>query len=152
MRTFLATGSLGPLSLGLEAGRVEALVGAPPDRWGGSERADLANIWCYGDVELHFSRQTRTLALIFADTFETLSGGPSLEIDPWICSSSTTLEQAMAALDEAGLAYEQRAPTPAQAEGRVLTLRSGVELGFVPESETLLTLRTLSLVDLALFE
>ncbi len=53
-----------------------------PDYFGIGDTLDNAAIWCYGNVELHFDQQK--LFMIYSDYIKDLSGGKSLELNPWI--------------------------------------------------------------------
>ncbi len=53
-----------------------------PDGIESGEKIKNTNIWCYGNLELHF--YNHKLFLIFSDYIETLSGGDSIDFDKWI--------------------------------------------------------------------
>ena len=54
-----------------------------PETWGmSSSQVETAEIWKYGDIEVYFHDDE--LWMIFTDTFDIPTGGPSLNLDPWV--------------------------------------------------------------------
>lgn len=85
------------------------------------------SIWCYGNIELHF--EGPRLFLIFSDYVDTLSGGDSLSVAPWILGDPARL-----ALPEVMRALNRERIDFLKCTGVIgdvtLTLASGVVLHF----------------------
>lgn len=64
LKTFLRTGEFGSIKRGLNRNEVTELLGEPDDTGGTSRKHSEPAVWKYGDVELLFDRETRTLSLI----------------------------------------------------------------------------------------
>ena len=78
---FAQTGAFGGIAVGDERPRVEAILGRPND-WGiAPAPIETAEIWKYGDIEFYF--HDHELWMIFTDSFDVPSGGPSISLDPW---------------------------------------------------------------------
>lgn len=95
-------------------------------------RSDYS-IWRYGNIEFHFDRDT--LFLIYSDYLDTLNGGPSLLLDPWIIGSMPlTLQNVGMVLNREGIDYAKRSQP--QFDSLTLTLDpSGVQFHFNASEE-----------------
>ena len=130
LKTFIESGVLGSLQVGMSRASVEQSLGAPPsweDRARGYRKAD---IWKYGDIELYF--QDDALWMIFADDFQVPDGGKSIELDAWIISADLTQAQAEECLALEGIRYRAEA-LPYNQNGVRLIAASGVVLAFAGE-------------------
>ncbi|MCA9705594.1 MAG: hypothetical protein KDK70_07095 [Myxococcales bacterium] len=82
---FLRTGHFDCLRLGQTQEYILHNFPDPDDfdaSWLTDPRSSRLSIWRYGNVELHF--EGPRLFLVFSDYLDSLTGGPSLDIDPWI--------------------------------------------------------------------
>jgi hypothetical protein len=107
LRTFFASGSLGPIALGAQRTAVEAAFGPPDDFDARAPTPELAEIWKYGDVELHFAGER--IRLIHIDRFSgsdaTPAGSAGLDLDPWVVVDQLSLEAFVDTLERSGLQY-----------------------------------------------
>jgi len=102
-----------------------------PDDWSARSPMERASIWRYGNVELHFADDR--LCMIFCDYVDTLDGGPSLAIDPWLLARpGLTLLDVVSALNREHIDFTKTTHAlGARAQAYVkLELASGVELQF----------------------
>lgn len=130
LREFFRTGRFDCLRIGQD--RELILHNFPdPDGWSSGVPLERAGIWCYGNIELHFDGDDR-LWMIYSDYIDTLSGAPSLNVDPWILSApeKLTLIVVMAALNREGIDFAKTTRVAPACPGVRLALASGVELQF----------------------
>lgn len=80
---FVKTGKFDYLKLGKTKDWVLSNFPNPDGAMNGFD-AFKEDIWCYGDIELHFNRNE--LFLIHSDNIHSLDGGESLEFKKWIFS------------------------------------------------------------------
>ncbi len=88
-----------------------------------------ANIWTYGNIELHFSEDK--LFLIFSDYIDALDGGKYLELDKWFLDDEESLKlpKVLWHLNSEHLDYCKK--TNSFGETTVeIALQSGLSLGF----------------------
>ena len=79
---FARTGAFAGITIGHSRRQVESILGLP-ETWGmPPSPIESAEIWKYGDIEFYFHDDE--LWMIFTDTFEILTGGPSMNLNPWI--------------------------------------------------------------------
>lgn len=104
-----------------------------PDGFDDSPEIYKDNIWCYGNIELHFHKEE--LFLIFSDYINTLDGGPSLELKKWFLGNkeTPTLLEAISELNKAHLDFEK--VTRDTGEIIEIKLKSGVKLSFLLEEK-----------------
>jgi len=57
-----------------------------PDNYSVDASVFENDVWCYGDIELHF-RKDSTLFLIFTNHIDSLEGGRSLSLNKWILNN-----------------------------------------------------------------
>ena len=93
LKELIESGHFGPLRLGMSIEQVEGFLGVPDDWSTGSRRFSCPSILRYGDVEFHFDPRDAALWLIHLEQFNAPSGGKSVNLDPWIISSSLTLSE-----------------------------------------------------------
>ncbi len=95
MLEFARTGRFGRIEVGAARQQIlEALP--PPSSWSAGSAWDEAEIWKYGQVELHFAKDC--LRMIFSDSAGLGDGSPSLNIDAWVLRRGlprTLLEDAL---------------------------------------------------------
>jgi len=107
LRTFLASGSLGPVGVGVDRVVVESSFGPPDDFDARAPNPRVAAIWRYGDVELHFDRDK--VWLIHIDRFSGSGGSPKagadLDLDPWVIVGGLSLDDFADALKQSGLQH-----------------------------------------------
>jgi hypothetical protein len=107
LRTFFASGALGPVALGAQRTAVEAAFGPPEDFYAREPSPELAEIWKYGDVEFHFEEER--IRLIHIDRFSgsdaTPAGGAGLDLDPWVVVDQLSLDAFVGALKRSGLQH-----------------------------------------------
>lgn len=107
LRAFFASGSLGPVALGAQRTVVEAAFGPPSDFDARAPSPELAEIWTYGDVELHF--EGGQLWLIHIDRFSgsgaTPTGSAGFDLDPWVVVDQLSLVTFLDALKRSGLQH-----------------------------------------------
>jgi len=130
LRTFFMSGLLGPIGIGAERARVEASFGPPDDFDAGSPTHQTAQIWKYGDIELHFASDT--VWLVHVDCFSGAGGAPvagaAWDWDPWVIVEGLPLEAFTEALEQAGLRHAVLVQP--DLDRTLLTFPSGVEVGF----------------------
>jgi hypothetical protein len=89
------SGRFGHIEIGAARQQIlEAL--SPPPAWSAGSAWAKAEIWKYGEIELHFTKDC--LWMIFSDDDGLSDGGPSLEIDAWVLRRGlprTLLEDAL---------------------------------------------------------
>jgi hypothetical protein len=107
LRTFLASGFLGPVGIGSERAVVETAFGPPDDFDAGSQSHHVAEIWKYGDIELHFNRDKIWLMHIdqFSGARNAPVAGSSLDLDPWVIIGGLQLEAFTDALEQSGIQH-----------------------------------------------
>src|SRR4051812_10797260 len=100
LQTFLTSGELGPVVLGMSRAALRAALGPPGDDGGTSRRQRNPTIWRYGDLEFHFAGDT--LALVFLERFSgpgaVPTGGNSVDLDPWFIRLDTPFQTVADAL------------------------------------------------------
>lgn len=91
------------------------------------------DIWCYGNIELHFHKEE--LFLVFSDYINILDGGPSLELKKWFLGNekTPTLIEVISELNKEHIDFEKT--TRSTGEIIELKLVSGVKLSFLLEEK-----------------
>lgn len=102
LHQFARSGRLGPLAIGVSRQSLVRTLGPPTD-WGVGGSADVAGIWKYGDMELHFADDE--VWLIHCDNFDVPTGGPSFAIRPWIIRHGLALHALEDALRQSGVEF-----------------------------------------------
>ena len=103
LKGFARTGRLGPLALGMSRAEVRDALG-PPMSWLAGKRVERSPLWKYGDAELYFDAAEK-LEVIHFDWFEVPTGGPTLELHPWVIRRGLPLPQLEAALRAEGIDF-----------------------------------------------
>ncbi len=127
MRAFLESGVLGTLRPGDPVDKLTELWGEPSDQ-GGRRKGGRYGIWKYGDVEFHLANDFRTIQLIHCDTYQSLSLGEAVTLDPWLFIGHPSLEEVKEELAVAGLEFQEEPPDLPDTNTLVLRLNSGVRL------------------------
>ena len=100
---FARTGAFAEIEVGHERSHVEAILGRPND-WGiAPEPIETAQIWKYGDIEFYF--HDHELWMIFTDSFDVPTGGPSIALDPWIVRYGMSRQAFENALQASGIGF-----------------------------------------------
>jgi hypothetical protein len=144
LQSFVASGSLGPVSLGMSRARLHAELGPPDDVGGESRRQSQSRIWRYGDLEFHFGGDN--LSLIYLERVSgpdaVPAGGDCVDLDPWVLVRDAPFNTVLAALQAASLPY--RVFSQPDLDRTLIRFPSGVDLGF---SGTIATDARLSFVS-----
>jgi len=111
LRTFLETGLLGGVALGMLRATVAELLGPPDELGGTSRRHPQPAIWRYGGLELHYATTNQELWLIHGRA-ERFDRPGRLELDRWILTAELRREDAERALAGAGIQFTLRASGP----------------------------------------
>jgi hypothetical protein len=103
-----------------------------PDDFGIGNTLDTAAIWRYGNLELHFDRQE--LFMIYSDYIADLSGGKSVELNPWILGKTGdfSLERIMGEFNRLRMDYAIQNRLDDMTE--LIITKSRVKLTFHPDS------------------
>jgi hypothetical protein len=137
LRDFLSTGNFGPLTAAFTRDALEGVLGPPEGTGGTSRKHRRPIIWKYGDLEFYFDRQSATLCTIFIDQFTADDRAPQgwggLRIEPWIVREGLPQGVFLAGLRDLRSPYTVRSDTLLKQD--VVCLSSGVEVGFIVESE-----------------
>lgn len=130
LRTFFLSGSLGPVGPDTERAVVEATFGPADDFDAASPSPESAQIWKYGDVEIHFERDRVWLVHIdrFSGSGGTPAGSANLQLDAWVVVEGLPLDSFVAALNQAGLPYATLVEP--HLDRTLVTFPSGVQVGF----------------------
>jgi hypothetical protein len=135
LKTFLISGQLGPIAISLPRAKIAHLVGTPDSvsisrqtNWQHAPR-----IWKYGDVELHFAVDTDQVALIHMDSFEILSGGTAIDLDPWLLQRTISLDELQTGLLSEGIGFQMIQNSQDPPEIVRLNVGVGVELLYVQQ-------------------
>jgi hypothetical protein len=130
LRTFLASGSLGPIAIGVERAVVETTFGSPDDFDAGSKNHHVAEIWKYGDLELHFDRDKVWLMHIdrFSGPGKTPVAASGLDFDPWVIVGGLSLAAFADAVEQSGL--QHTVVVEPDLDRTLLTFPSCVHVGF----------------------
>ncbi len=108
---FLASGQLGPISLGMLEADVQSVLGDPTDKGGTSRKYRRPSIWLYGkNVEVVFDPKQRSVAMIlvsFWGDYE-LAGGESFRIASDGIRGGMSRDEFVRVLASRGLGYEQK--------------------------------------------
>jgi len=102
-----------------------------PDGFDDSPEIYKDDIWCYGNIELHFYKEE--LHLVFSDYIDTLDCGESLELKKWFLGNkeTPTLLQVISELNKEHIDFEKT--TLSTGEIIEIKLASGVKLSFLLE-------------------
>lgn len=108
LREFLASGTLGPVAIGLSPVEVQHILGDPWDVGGTPKQ----RIWKYGSIQLGFQRDkaTRTEALSFIGLYfrsGSLVLPEPIQSEGWFPSRQTTKEDFIRYLKEQGIGYAE---------------------------------------------
>src|SRR4051812_19246412 len=104
LKDFLATGSFGPITLGMTRRRVTRVLGKPDQM--ANDTGGCASIWKYGDIEMIFGGKGLTLNLIDFHAFEGFpSGGRRIRLDPWILREGLSRRTFQVAMRSAGIPF-----------------------------------------------
>ena len=126
-KEFLSTGKFDFLKHGKTK---EWVINNFPDPDGFDDAPEIYkdNIWCYGNIELHFHKEE--LFLVFSDYIDTLDGGPSLELKKWFLGNEKTpnLIEVISELNREHIDFTKF--THDIKEIIEIRLESGVHLGF----------------------
>lgn len=130
LQTFLVSGFLGPVGVGVERSVVEATFGSPQDFDASSKSHHVAEIWKYGDLELHFNRDEVWLMHIdrFSGAGNAPVAGSHLDLHPWVLAGGLQLEAFIVALEESGL--QHTVVVQPDLDRTLVTFASGVQVGF----------------------
>jgi hypothetical protein len=130
LQSFVASGSFGPVSLGMSRARLRGTLGPPDDAGGKSRRQPQPRIWRYGDLEFHFGGDR--LALIHLERFSgpdaVPTGGDCVDLDAWVIVRDAPFNTILAALQAASLPYSVLSQP--DLDRTLIRLPSGVDLGF----------------------
>ncbi len=90
------------------------------------------NIWCYGNIELHFNKDI--LAMIYSDYIDELDGGQSLLLEKWFLKDTNerSLQKIMVHLNDAKIDFQKKT-NHYDSPNVILQLESGVQLSFYPK-------------------
>jgi hypothetical protein len=88
----------------MSRGEVRDALGPPTD-WLAGKRVERSPLWKYGDVELYFD-DAHKLRRIHFDWFEVPTGGPTLELHPWVIRRGLPLPELEAALRAEDIPYD----------------------------------------------
>ncbi len=103
LREFARTGAFGSVMPGTVRSDVFRLLGQPSD-WGlPPKKLNTAEIWKYGDIEIHFFRDS--VWMIFTDYFDVPRGGDSFELDPWILRAGLDCDAFQNALNASNISF-----------------------------------------------
>jgi hypothetical protein len=100
---FAKTGQFGPITIGSTRTEVRTAFGDPTD-YTARQPMELADVWRYGDLEIHFTDEL--VSLLYSDGFDIPEGGPTLKIDPWIIRRRLPLNDWERAAPSAGLEFD----------------------------------------------
>lgn len=107
-------GRLGPIVLGMQDDVVRQALGEPDDIGGISRKYRRGNLWLFGDLELGFEpklRQLLHLSINFAGgRLDRPTGGPAMELDPWVFHGGLSPDAYTTALNGAGIAFQRSHP------------------------------------------
>lgn len=88
LRDLVTTGQLGGIGLGASRALIAEALGEPDQYLLNSRSRQRKRLppaaWKYGDIELYFADTTDQVELIYLAHFTLPSGGPKLQLDPWI--------------------------------------------------------------------
>lgn len=127
MKSFLISGVFGQISLPMSRQDIKAILGEPDD-WTSEQSQSTASIWKYANVEFHFEPRTDAAWMIFSDDLASSISTSALLLESWIVRGQIPLEDAEAALLQAGIVY-QRISNPVF-ETIDLIMTSKVKLSF----------------------
>jgi hypothetical protein len=127
MRSFLESGTLDSIRPGDPVEKLRDLWGEPTDQ-GGRRKGGRYNIWKYGDVEFHLNDDFQTILQIFCDSYQSLSLGEALALEPWLFKGHPSMDEVKEELTNAGLEFREEEPTLPDTNTTVLRLDSGVRL------------------------
>ena len=103
LQEFARSGSLGSIKPGTCRSDVMGFFGQPSD-WGlPPTTIDAADIWKYGDFEIHFLDDS--VWMIFTDYFDVPRGGDTIDIDPWILRSGLDCADLQNALNASDISF-----------------------------------------------
>ena len=93
------------------------------------------NIWCYGNIELHFYKEQ--LFLIYSDYLSELNGGKSLKLNKWILETpeNLTLEFVIYKLNETQIDFTLTHNKKCKNQIEIHLIESGIKLGFIDYNE-----------------
>jgi hypothetical protein len=106
MKSFLISGEFGQISFPATRQDVAAILGEPDD-WTAEQPRSRASIWKYANVEFHFAPHSDAVWMIFTDDLTPSGRNSALTLDTWIIGEQLRLEDAEAALLQAGIVYQR---------------------------------------------
>jgi len=136
----LRTGDFGPIHLGMSRGAVLDALGKPDDFSVTESQPGLPAIFKYGDIEFYFDYDDDRLTSVRADTFDLLTGGSALRLDPWFLRRGTAPREVEEQLTAHDIGYLRIAPPGTPTDTMTIRTTSGVELGFEPLQDDQATL------------
>ncbi|MEA2564439.1 MAG: hypothetical protein QOH06_5943 [Acidobacteriota bacterium] len=121
------SGRFGRIEIG--AARRQLLeVLPPPSSWSAGSAWELAEIWKYGQIELHFAKDR--LWMVFSDSHGLSDGSPSLEMDAWVLRRGLPRTLLEDALREEQIDYSLSQPAYDKRQC-VLSTEAGVRFTFM---------------------
>ncbi len=131
-KEFLSTGKFDFLKHGKTK---EWVINNFPDPDGFDDAPEIYkdDIWCYGNIELHFHEEE--LFLVYSDYIDTLDGGESLELKKWFLGNEKipTLIEVISELNKEHIDFEKT--TRNTNDIIEIKLASGVKLSFILEEK-----------------
>jgi hypothetical protein len=127
MLEFARTGCFGRIEIGAVRQQILEVL-PPPSDWSAGSAWAGAEIWKYGQIELHFAKDS--LWMVFSDSDGLSDGSPSVEIDTWVLRRGlprTLLENALRD-EQIGYSLSQPAFDKRQC---VLSTEAGVRFTFM---------------------
>ena len=129
----IRTGEFGPIRIGMTQAEVAGALGDPDDRCFMSGFA----FWKYGDFEFYFEKRAPSsdwiLWLIHVDHFETLDGGPRVDLDQNELLGGLGLDRVLELLQAAGVQCAEVTPIPSSYTR--ITCHMNVEVWVVTKEE-----------------
>jgi hypothetical protein len=108
-----------------------------PDDIGMGNSLENAQIWFYGNIELHFDKDK--LFLIFSESIVDLNGGKSLKLNKWVLSDTENLKLSnfIQKLNIAHIDFSKKTEKYDLEYVRLRIFESNVEFTFVDEEKKL---------------
>ena len=132
LQSFLTTGVLGPVHLGMTRDQVRQLLGVPDQEGGTSRKYRIPVILRYGDLEFLYRPGEDSLHNIYMKIPHEPSGGHAINLDPWLLTRGLSIEAAEGAFREGGITFKRSTP-PNDVTLTLLTTAAGVDVAFVNE-------------------
>ena len=106
LRELIVDGRLGGAAVGMNKDEVRAAIG-PPDDWSSESGVEHAQIWRYGNFELHFDTGRRCWLLFNDYVQEGLNAGQGRRLDRWLFDESFEHDALAARLRASGLQVDE---------------------------------------------